>query len=256
MHNRPNKIHVIDTINFAYEIKKVEGVKKCPYSPVISLLEQRTYFFYGGIIDRKSVGSCYFVTIGKSLSFIKKRDYIPRSYASAVKDQDFVYVFGGSNVYLENDGGLLRDCSRYSILHDNWSVIASLDKPTMKISSSCIFNRIYIVGNEFQYGLEYVVNENKYITIFAINDLNVAHIADRWIIKRDSPDILEITEERMKAYRMKSYWDSSRWKDLEFQPSVFKRGNYIYLVEHVLDRAPRIFRIDTFEMEFLCIAGN
>lgn len=256
MHNIPKKIHVIDTINFAYETKKLEGVKKCPYSPVIGLVEQRTYFFYGGIVNKKSVGSCYIVTIGKSLNFTKKRDYIPRSYAAAVKYQDFVYVFGGSNIYLGNDSGLLRDCSRYSISNDTWTAIASLDKPTLKISSSFIYNRVFIVGNEFQYGLEYVVNENKYITIFAINDLNVAHLADRWIIKRDSPELLEITEDRVKIYRMNSYWSSSRWKDLEFQSNVFKRGNYIYLVEHVLDKDPRIFRIDTFEMQFLCITGN
>ncbi|OMJ96214.1 hypothetical protein SteCoe_172 [Stentor coeruleus] len=219
-------------------------------------IDSQTYFFYGGIIDRKPIGNCYFVYMKNPLKFVEKRLYNPRSYASAAKHQDFIYVFGGSNIYLEDNNGLLKDCSKYSILNDYWMTIAMLDKPTYRNSCSCIFNKIYIVANDFQYALEYDTNKNTYKPTISNGDYIMLLLADRWIIKRDCPELVEITENGVNTYFMKNYWDSSKWKNLEFQSTVFKRGNYIYLVEHIMDRPPRIFRLDTFEKQLHCITKN
>lgn len=256
MHNNPDGICYAKTNNIVKEFRGVTGVAKSPYWPIIEQIDSKTYFFYGGIINRKPVRNCYFVSMENPLNFVEKRDYFPRSYASAAKYQDYIYVFGGSNNYLGDDNEIIKDCSKYSILNDTWSTIAPLSKPAYKNSSSYIFNNIYLAGNNFQYILEYMVNENVYTPRFPIVDCEMLLLADRWIIKRDSPDLIEITKDSTKTHRMKNYWNNSKWKNLEFQSNVFKRGNYIFLVEHVINQVPKIFRLDTLEKDLICIDKN
>ncbi|OMJ96191.1 hypothetical protein SteCoe_149 [Stentor coeruleus] len=226
---------------------------KVPYWPIMEQIESSTYFFYGGVIDRTCVASCFIVSLGEDIVFIKKRDYIARSYASAAKYQDCIYVFGGSNIYLGDDNGTIRDCSKYNYMTNIWSAIAYLDKPTYKNSSSCIFNHIFIVGNNYQYCLKYNPIENIYLLAFIIGEGDMMIIAERWLLKRGSPDLLEITENGTKTHKLKSFWDRSKYGNLEIQTNTFKRGNMIYLVEHAIDRVPKIFRLDIAEKTFNCI---
>lgn len=248
-----NQVYVISTSTCAYRAVGVEGVANSPYWPVLQKIKPQTYFFYGGLINRNPIGRCYMVFVGETLSFSEKRDFIPRSYASAVLYRDFIYVFGGSNFHVGNAREPIRDCSKYSVLNDRWSTITPLDMPAYKNSSSFIFDRIFIAQNSYENVLEYIVNEDLYISIFHIGYCEMLLLAERWVIKRNSPDLLEITENGIRTHRMQSYWDTSRWPNLELQSNIFKREGNIFLVEHTMIGNPKLFRLDTIEKTFYCI---
>ncbi|OMJ96213.1 hypothetical protein SteCoe_171 [Stentor coeruleus] len=252
-HSNQLEIQIFNINSKSLVTKRPVVEHKIPYWPVIEQIEPSKYFFYGGVIDRRCVASCFIVSLGEDIIFTKKRDYIARSYASAAKYQDCIYVFGGSNIYLGDDNGSIRDCSKYDYVANTWSTIASLDRPTYKNSSSCIFNHIFIVGNDYQYCLKYNPIKNTYLPAFSTGEGDMMLIADKWFLKRGSPDLLEITENDTKTHKLKSFWDKSKHGNLEIQTNTFKKGNIIYLVEHVIDRVPRIFRLDIKEKAFNCI---
>lgn len=255
-HSNQSIIQVVDLKSFKLKTKQISGMNNIPYWPVIEQIDPHNYFFYGGIINRKTICSCYVISFDREITFSKKRDYVARSYASAVKYQNCIYVFGGSNIYLGNENGPMRDCSKYDFLANSWSTITSLDRATCKNSSSCVFNKIFVVGNDYQYCLEYNVREDIYTPIFSVGTCEMLILADRWILKRDSQDIIEITENGSRTHRMRNYWNSSTYGNLEFQSNVFKKDNMIYLVEHVIDRVPKIFKLDTVQKQLDCISGN
>ena len=230
--------HVIFSSNPAGGLLSIDlntfNLSKLDYAPKIGQychackIDQNTYFFHGGRINKDYRAESYLINI-KDKKYKKLQDG-PKKHlggGSALMNNK-VYIFGG------HDGSSLNTCDAFDLKTTEWKSITALPQASHCITAAMLGKDIILSG----YHLDccYSYNDSTFTKNFALPKNAYKIVCEGWVY---ADSILY--ENKDKIPSKWTFYEVNPWNSYLWAYCVFKKKQFIYFI----DSGDCLMRIDT-----------
>lgn len=217
-----------------FQVNQIKSAPKVfPYSSITQISDSKI-FITGGYNGSTSLNEAFILDL-ESNSYDSIPSKINRDASAIVMKGNQIFVFGG----IEKKEVSLKICECFDLVAYRWNRIADLPYECHSNTATLVENRIFVLGFQADYLLEFNDLTQKYSQIISVPKDCMKFVFGNWIITPD--EILEFDV------------SSLRWKRYCF-PSTLKFGwlltyncakieNFIYFIDDING----LLRLDTIQ---------